>query len=132
MSKYSYNQRLEAVLNVTEKHQSLQPVAEMLGTGKEHVRRWVKRYEEFGTEGLLLKNGSYSGEFKINVIEYMHAHHLSISETAVKFGIPTDVTVGKWERIFYEEGREALFRDNRGRKNMTNSNKPKKPKLDKK
>jgi transposase len=131
LSKYSYEQRLETVINVTENHMSLKEAASMLGTGYEHVRRWVKRYEKFGAEGLLLKNGSYTGEFKLKVIEYMHANHLSISETAVIFKIPTDVTVGKWERIYYEEGRDALFRENRGRKQMANENTPKKPKLDK-
>jgi transposase len=106
--------------------------ARLLGSGYEHVRRWVKRYEAFGVEGLLLKNSSYDGQFKLNVIEYMHANHLSISETSVMFAIPADATVGKWERIYYEEGPQALFRDNRGRKKMNDKSKPSKPKLDKK
>ena len=55
MAKYSYEQRLEAVLNVTEKRMSPQEAADLLGTAREHVRRWVKRYERFGVEGLLLK-----------------------------------------------------------------------------
>jgi len=131
MSKYKYEQRLETVLNVVKKHMSYKSAANILGTGTEHVRRWVKRYEQFGIEGLLLKKGSYTGEFKLKVIEYMHENHLSISETAVIFGIPTDVTVGKWERIYYEEGSQALFRDNRGRKKMSDKCKPKKPKVPK-
>jgi transposase len=131
MAKYSYEQRLETVKLVVEKHMSCKSAALHLGTGEEHVRRWVKRYEQFGFEGLLLKNGSYTGEFKQNVIEYMHANHLSVCETAVIFGIPTDVTVGKWERIYYEEGSQALYRDNRGRKKMPDKNKPKKPKIPK-
>lgn len=131
MSKYSYEQRLETVLLVTEKHMSNKAAARQLGTGVEHIRRWVKRYEQFGAEGLLLKHGSYTGEFKQHVIEYMHKNHLSISETAVLFGIPTDVTVGKWERIYYEEGAQALYRDNRGRKKSMTSDKPNKVKLNK-
>lgn len=46
----------------------------------------------------------------------MHKNHLSLSETASKFGIHSDITVGKWERIFYEEGPQGLFIENRGRK----------------
>jgi transposase len=60
----------------------------------------------------------------------MHANHLSIRETAAKFGIPSYSTVGTWERIFYEEGREALFRDARGRKKMSNKIKEQKSQLD--
>lgn len=43
--------------------------------------------------------------------------------------------VGNWERIYYEEGPKALYKDNRGRKRkMTKDNikKSKKPKLPKK
>lgn len=96
MSKYSYEQRLETVLLVTEKQMSYKEAAGHLAMGETHVRRWVKRYEQFGAEGLLLKHGSYTGEFKQHVIEYMHENHLSMFETAVLFKIPTDVTVGKW------------------------------------
>lgn len=129
MAKYTYEQRMKAVLDVTENHMSCKTVGNLLGCGMEHVRRWVKRYERFGVEGLLLKHGTYTGEFKQHVVEYMHENHLSISETAVLFGIPTDVTVGKWERIFYEEGPQALYRDNRGRKKSMASDKTKKEKL---
>lgn len=129
MAKYTYEQRMKAVLDVTEKHMSCRSVGKLLGCGHEHVRRWVKRYEQFGVEGLLLKHGTYSGEFKQHIVEYMHENHLSISEASVLFGIPSDVTVGKWERIFYEEGPQALYRDNRGRKKSMASDKSKKENL---
>ena len=128
MAKYSYEQRFKAVLDVKEKHMSYEAVGKQLGCGCTHVRRWVKRYEQFGVEGLTLKHGTYTGEFKKHVVEYMHENHLSIFETSTLFGIPTDVTVGKWERIYYEEGPEALFRDNRGRKKSMSSDKLKKEK----
>ena len=131
MAKYSYEERLEAVLRVVEEGMSAKASAKILGTAYEHVRRWVKRYEQFGPEGLILKHGSYDGAFKISVIEYMHENHLSLSQAAVKFGIPHDTTIGKWERIYYEEGPQALYRDNRGRKTKMSSDKPRKKKLNK-
>ena len=126
MSKYSYEEKLEAVLRVTKEGMSVESSAKILGTSNEHVRRWVKRYEQFGSEGLLLKHDTYDGAFKVSVIEYMHDNHLSISQAAVKFGIPGDSTVGKWERIYYEEGPEALYRTKRGRPRKLALNKPKK------
>jgi len=129
MAKYSYEQKLEAVLNVIDKHMSIHSSAKILGTSKEHVRRWVKRYEMFGTEGLFQKSGTYSGKFKQHVIEFMHKEHLSICETAVKFAIPANSTVSKWERIYYEKGPQALYEDNRGRIKKMSSKKPKAPKL---
>ena len=130
MAKYSYEQKLEVVIQVVEKGLSHKAAGRIIGACKGDVQKWVKLYQEHGAEGLQMKKGSYGGEFKVVVIEYMHANHISIRETAAKFGIPGHATVAKWERIFYEEGRESLFRDNRGQKKMTN--KPRKPKLDKK
>jgi len=131
MAKHSYEQRMEAVLNVVEKHMSIRDSAKLSGIARALIHRWVMRYEQFGVEGVILKHGTYTGEFKQRVIEYMHENHLSVSKTAVLFGVPTDVTVGKWERIYYEEGPLALYIDNRGQNRTMLSDKPKKVKFNK-
>ena len=61
----------------------------------------------------------------------MHENNLSLFQAATKFGIPNDTTVGKWERIYYEEGPQGLYKDNRGRKSKMSSDKPRKKKLNK-
>lgn len=116
MSKYSYEEKLEAVLRVIEEGMSYKASTKVLGTAQGWEQRWVKRYENHGPEGLLLHNGTYTGEFKQHVIEYMHREHLSASQTAVLFKIPRENQVLNWERIYYEEGPEALYIDRRGRK----------------
>ena len=131
MSKYSYEEKLEAVLRVVDNGMSPKASAKILGTAEAVVRRWVARYQQFGPEGLMLKHGSYDGDFKVYVIEYMHKNHISLFQAAATFGIPNDATVGKWERIYYEEGPQALYRDNRGRPSKMKSSKPKKKKLEK-
>ena len=130
MSKYSNEFKLEVVNYVLNNHIGISKTSKKYGIPYEHIRRWVKRYETYGVKGLLMKRGIYDGKFKQNVVEYMHNNHLSCSETALKFGIPQDSTVGKWERIYYEEGPQALYEERRGRsKNM--SSKPRKKKLSK-
>ena len=129
MAKYSYQEKLEAVMRVVDGGMGCRASAKIMGVTHSQVERWVARYKQFGPEGLLLKHGSYDGAFKVSVIEYMHANHLSLFQTAVKFGIPTDVTVGKWERIYYEEGPQGLCQENRGRKSKMSAEKPKKKKL---
>ena len=130
MSKYSYEEKLEAVLRVVEDGMGCESSAKILGTGKAQVQRWVSRYNAFGPEGLLLHNGTYSGEFKQHVIEYMHSNKLSATETAVLFKMPGEMQVLNWERIYYEEGPEALYIDRRGRKpKMTKETKPRKKQL---
>ena len=131
MSKYSYDEKWNAVRLVVEEHLTDYEAARITGIPRSPLRRWVERYKQFGLEGLLLKHGSYDGAFKISVVEYMHENHLSLNQTAIKFGIPTEVTVGKWERIYYEEGPQGLYLDNRGRKSKMSSEKPKEKKLSK-
>lgn len=90
------------------------------------VRKWVKKYEEHGIKGLLKnQKTSYSGEFKQNVIVYMHTKHLSYQETAIHFNIAGAEVINKWERIYYEEGPQSLYQERRGIKN-TMSSKPQK------
>jgi transposase len=92
MAKSTYEQRLKAVLDVIEKHISCKSAGKLMGFADETVRGWVKLYETFGVEGLTLKHGTYSGEFKQHVVEYMHENHLSVFETSVLFGIPSKTT----------------------------------------
>jgi transposase len=131
MAKFTLEQRMKAVIDITEHHMSHTTVARMMGCNHEVVRRWLKRYEQFGVEGLVLKHGTYTGEFKQHVVEYMHKNRLSIFETAVVFGVPSTSTVGKWVNTYDEEGPQALYRDNRGRKKTMSADKQKKDKMNK-
>lgn len=69
-------------------------------------------------------------KYLISVVEYMHENHLSLNETCVKFRINSVSNLSKWERIYYEEGPQALYEDKRGRTRKMSS-KPRKKKLSK-
>ena len=131
MSKYSSEFKLKVVQYCLEEHHSYRDAEKYFKVNHELLRGWIKKYELHGPEGLLKhKVSSYSGDFKIYVVEYMHNNHLSLSETAFQFRLANHSIVSKWERIYYEEGPQALYKKKRGRrKNM--SSKPKKKKLDK-
>ena len=64
MGKYSYKEKLEAVLKVIEEGMNYKASAKVLGTAKKQVERWVNRYEKYGPEGLLLHDGTYTGEYR--------------------------------------------------------------------
>lgn len=132
MSKYSNEFKLEVVKYCIEGHHGFKSTADYFNIpAKITVQKWCRRYQEHGPKGLLKNSkSSYSGEFKQNVIEYMHTNHLSSFETAIHFNLANDTVVSKWERIYYEEGSQALYEEHRGRKkNM--SSKPRKKKLSK-
>lgn len=60
------------------------------------------------------------------MVEYMRDNHLSSNEVAIRFNLAGDYVVSKWERIYYDEGPQALFEERRGRPRMMSSKKNKK------
>ena len=109
----------ELKLEIVERYQkgdiSAQKLADQYHVSKSDVFKWNAAYSEHGVAGLCTTHGTYSGDFKIAVVEYMHDHGVSIRQTAARFNIPTWTTISKWERIYYEEGKEALYEERRGR-----------------
>ena len=55
-------------------------------------------------------------EFKLKVVETMHAEKLSYRETVRQFEIADHKMVARWERIYLEEGADGLLIERRGRK----------------
>ena len=131
MSKYSNEFKLEVVKYYLEGHHSRAGTARKFGMpSSTPLKEWIKKYQEHGPEGLIKQQkSSYSGEFKQNVVEYMHDNHLSATQTAIHFRLQTPIVL-KWERIYYEEGPQGLYKERRGRSRNMES-KPKKKKLDK-
>ena len=123
MSKHSLELKLDVVECVLKKRYSTWEAAREHRVDQSCVRKWVNAYEYHGIEGLTRKHGTYSGQFKIDVIEYMHTNHLSIRQIAAKFGIPSPKSVRDWEHTYYEKGPQALLGERRGRKKMTDENK---------
>jgi transposase len=127
--KYSEEFKLTVVMDyLSGKSGGFETIANKYGIHHSMVERWVHKYELHGTKGLANTSGGYSGEFKLYVVEYMHAKNMSLTGTANHFCIQSDTTVARWERIYYEEGPEALLEERRGRKNMgkKRTSKPKK------
>lgn len=127
MSKYSNEFKLKVIKYYLEDHHSYTECCQKFNIpSKELIRRWIHKYELYGVEGIIKRlKSSYDGNFKQNVVEYMHNNHLSASKTANHFNLGNADVVLRWERIYYEEGPQALYEERRGRKrNM--SSKPKK------
>ena len=130
--KYSNEFRLQIVQEYLEgKNGGLETLEKKYGIAQSNIRHWVNLYKAGGFEAGVNAPGTYSGEFKINAIEYMHQHSLSIQQAAAYFHIPSPPTLAKWERIYYEEGKEALLEERRGRsKKLPSARKGRPPKKD--
>ena len=112
---YSTELKLEIVERYQKGDIGAKSLAEQYHVSKSDVQKWNAAYLEHGVAGLCTTHGTYSGDFKIAVVEYMHNHRVSIRKTAAHFNIPSWATISKWERIYYEEGKEALYEERRGR-----------------
>ena len=73
----------------------------------------------------------YNGTQKVEIIKRIHRENLSFKEASREYGI-SDRTLRDWERIYWEEGEEALLLERRGRACASSgTRKGRKPKLDK-
>ena len=132
MSKYSNEFKLEVVKYYLEEHHTyLECMKKFNIPGTTIIRRWVNKYQLHGISGLFKQiKSNYTGNYKENVIKYMHDNHLSAIQTANHFNLGNSGVVLKWERIYYEEGPQGLYKERRGR-SINMDSKPRKKKLNK-
>ena len=118
MSKKMYSQelKLEIIQRHLEKRESITLLAREYHIGsRADIRKWIAQYKEHGIAGLSTTHGTYTGKFKVSVVEYMYTTGASIRATAAHFNIPSPHTVNSWERIYSDQGKDALYKEQRGR-----------------
>lgn len=84
------------------------------------LKSWIASYKQGGFANLVRTNRTYTGAFKLYVVEYMRKTGLSYLQTAAFFGIPSLTTVWYWDNIYRQQGKKVLLEENRGRKAMKN------------
>lgn len=107
--KYSYEEKIEAVLRIINDGMSVRESARILGASPANVRMWKELYLKNGPDSLKYKRMTYDGAFKTAVVEYMYQHKLTLLETAIHFGITQSSLVGKWAKQYTENGGSAAF-----------------------
>ncbi len=112
---YSTELKLQVVQRYLQGNISVRETAKEFHVNPSDVRKWRDAYLQHGLSGLCTTHGTYTGDFKATVVEYMHNTGASIRQAAAYFNIPSFSTISKWERIYYELGKEALYIENRGR-----------------
>lgn len=128
---YSDELKLEMVQRYFSGEGGTKFLAQKYHVDRTSLQKWIAQYRANGVDGIVHSSSTtYSGDFKVAVVEYMHNTGSSQQQTAAHFGIPSKESVAKWERIYYEEGKEALFEERRGRSSKMGIKKPRKPKKD--
>lgn len=131
MTKYSIKVKRDIIELVENKNYSIGAAAKELGISKTLAQRWLKMYEHHGYEGLAIKRRTYSGEFRISVVEYMYENHLSLQEASARYGIPSRSTLMNWERRYFKEGAIGLMTNKQSRPRKNTNKKPKSQKTSK-
>ena len=127
--KYTAEFKLKIVQEYLDGHTGgYDRLSDKYGIERSMIRKWVALYKAGGIDHLTRVTRTYGGEFKAHVVEYMHQTPTSVRQAAAIFGVPSPSTVSKWERIYYEEGKEVLFEERRGRKNSMPDKKKATPK----
>ncbi len=88
MSKLNLEKKAEIVAHYLNTSDGYTNTANIFGISESVVKMLVAQFKANGIEGLTHKNGTYSGDFKLHVLEYQKQHNLSDKETAVLFKIP--------------------------------------------
>ena len=128
--KYSEELKLKVIHYVLEGH-SMHQAAKEFSVGKQTVQKWIDAYKAHGVKGILIKqhdHNRYTGDFKVHVIEYKQNNQLSAKQTAAYFNIPSWQSILNWEKIYNQEGTDALRQERRGKSGFrTGTMKGKKP-----
>ncbi len=126
--KYTLDLKLEIVHKYLREGISKRNLAKKYLINGGDIQKWTDAYLEHGVEGLIHTRQSYTGDFKISVVEYMHNTGASARKTAAHFNINTYGTVLNWEQIYEEEGPAALYEEHRGKGSRMGEKRPRKPK----
>ena len=86
---YSAELKLEIVERYLKGDIGIKKLAQEYHVGYGDIQKWRDAYQEHGAAGLSTTHGTYTGEFKVSVVEYMHNTGASIRKTAAHFNIPS-------------------------------------------
>lgn len=109
MKKITYEEKLKIVKENQEGY-GREYLSKKYGINEALIRSWIDSYKVLGEEGLKksITHNSYSGEFKLSVLEYRQINGLSYRETAEHFKIKHASTIVNWQRQYKEKGFEGL------------------------
>lgn len=125
MAKFSVEDKLRAVREYVEGHDSKKGIARRFGLHPSVLKQWIDLYQNHGKEGLRKRYTNYTAEFKLDVLNFMNDTGASPYEAAAVFNIPSRATVNKWRNTVDAGKMDALIPKKKGRPSM--KEKPKKP-----
>ena len=114
-NKYNYEFRLQCVEAVLKAHRSILSVATEKGFNPSNLRLWIGFYKQYGASGLHQRDKqSYDLSFKLKVLETINKECLSLLSACVRFNIPTESVIIRWQRDYESKGLCGLLAQPKG------------------
>lgn len=124
-AKFSYEQKLNAVLDYENGKNSLKGIASKVGASRTTVREWYMIYQSQGELGLkeVHTNRHWNKEIKnLAVLEYLSGQG-SLTDICKKFKISTTYILRQWIKVYNDSHKELKSTGSGGRKPMTKAKK---------
>lgn len=110
MFRHPFELKIEIVKFVIEGKHSYKQASQRYHIHQEQIRVWCNLYRNSGEDGLKpQKIRKYDGNFKVEVVEYMYANHLSFEKVRMHFKLPSSTIIVLWKQMYDEKGREYLL-----------------------
>ena len=101
MSKFSKEEKMNAVKRRPEGKESYASIAGSIGAGETTIQTWVLNYEAMGEDAFIRSsNRHYTLEEKNEAIKFYLEGKGSISATCKKFKIPSTRTLRRWIKVY--------------------------------
>ncbi|QTB20588.1 IS3 family transposase [Lysinibacillus sphaericus] len=118
MTKFTNEQKLDAVMRYQNSSESIKEIAESISTYESVVHNWIKQFEYHGLSAFEKSYTSYTAQFKMDVLNYMNENGVSSNEAAVIFKISSPGMIRRWRIQLRTSGLDALFSKKKGRPSM--------------
>lgn len=118
MTRYSTNEKIQAVMRYKKGSESLKAIAKSIGIHHSVFLNWISQYEHHGEEAFKKGYTSYPAQIKLDVLNYMNEFGTSVRETAAIFNIASHSTILSWHRSLELHGMDALQPKKKGRPSM--------------
>ncbi len=126
MAKYSFEFKKKVVLAYLNGEGGYPYLSKVYGIpATSNIEQWVHNYQTFGDEGLLRsrKNGIYSFEKKLSIVELYLSSEISYQDLALQEGISNPCMIANWVNRFRTAGPDALRPRKKGRKKTLDKSK---------
>ena len=118
MSKFTTEEKLQAVIRYIHGNESLREIATSIGTVHQVLLRWVKQFENNGEKAFVKRYTNYTQQFKLDVLNFMTENGTSLDDTAAIFNISAPSSILGWKNQLETKGTDALQSKKKGRPSM--------------